>query len=318
MTKPKLTLLAVLALAGCSQILGIDDYDIDKKLDGAAGGDGNHGGEGNDGGSGGGTNNQAGAPDSQAGAPSTGGAPSGGSSGTSGTSGTASGGMDAGGAGGDGGGPPMGELFPCDSDDCCDAADGIAVGAELLGDGGFELAAEGASLWLQESVEGVEAITDDLELGWEPRSGDFYTYLSGIPGERTSVYSEDLVIPDDAGWLTVSGYRRFQIDEMTVANADFALVGFFSYENDSAEETPFWWGDPDTYPDGWGNTAAWVKFERSWDAAPYQGLTTYIGLRGESDLYPADPDPEDDVPGDASSYLFDEVSLEVFRCYEKP
>jgi hypothetical protein len=317
MTRPKLklTLLAALTLASCSQVLGIDDYDIDDKLDRGVGGNGNQAGQGNAGGSDGGSDNQAGAPDNQAGAPSTGGQPSGGSGNTGGS---AVGGTDPGGAGGDGGGPPLGQLIPCDSLDCCDAADGVVVGTELLGDGGFELAAEDASLWLQESIEGVEAITDDLELGWKPRSGDVYTYLSGIPGERTSVYSEDLVIPDDAGWLTVSGYRRFQIDEMDETNEDFALVAFFSYENDSAEETPFWWGNPSTYPDDWGNTLNWVKFERSWDAAPYQGLTTYLGLRGESDLYPADPDPEDDVPGDASSYLFDDVSLEVFRCYEEP
>jgi hypothetical protein len=299
--KLKLTFLAVFALGGCAQILGIDDYDIDKKLDGAAGDGGNHGGQGNEGGSNGGTNSQAGEP-----------GVGGGGSGAGGE-----GGRDAGGAGGEGG-ASLGELIPCDSEDCCDAADGVAIGAELLGDGGFELAAEGESLWLQESIEGVEAVTDDLELGWEPRSGDFYTYLSGIQGERTSVYSEDLVIPDDAGWLKVSGYRRFQIDEMSAANADFALVGFFSYENDSAEETPFWWGNPETYPDGWGNTVTWVKFESSWDATPYQGLTTYLGLRGESDLYPEDPTPEDDVPGDASSYLFDDMSLKVFRCYERP
>jgi hypothetical protein len=204
----------------------------------------------------------------------------------------------------------FGELLPDLEEDPLDDDDDDP-NAEPFGDAANDL----------ESLDG-EALdgddTNDLELGWEPRSGDFYAYLSGIQGERTSVYSEDVIIPDDAGWLTVSGYRRFQIDELNAANADFALVGFFSYENDSAEETPFWWGDPGTYPDGWGNTVTWVKFQSSWDATPYQGLTTYLGLRGESDLYPADPDPEDDVPGDASSYLFDDVSLEVFRCYEKP
>lgn len=313
--KLKLT-LAALTLASCSQILGIDDYAIDKKLDDAVGGDGNEGG------SDGGSSSKAGTRNNEAGEPSNlggdGGTPQGGTAGSAGSGGAGGTNLAGAGAGGDGGGPPLGELVPCDSLDCCNAADGIAVGVELLGDGGFELAADGSSLWVQESVESVEAITNDLELGWEPRSGKFYAYLSGIQGERTSVYSEDVVIPDDAGWLTVAGFRRFQIDEMDATNKDFALVGFFSYESESAEETPFWWGDPSTYPDGWGNTVTWVKFDSSWDATPYQGLTTYLGLRGESDLYPIDPDPQDEVPGDASSYLFDDVSLKAFRCYEKP
>jgi hypothetical protein len=313
--KLKLTLLALLALAGCSQILGIDDYDIDKKLDGAVGGDGNQAGQGNGGGSDGGSNNQAGTRSSEAGE-NTGGTDTTPSGGTAGTGGT-----NPGGAGDGGGGAPMGQLIPCDSEDCCDDADGISVGLELLSDGGFEtgLVSDGESPWSQDATD-IEGITDDLLLGWTPKSGDFYAYLSGIAGETTSLYSEDLEIPADAGWLVVSGYRWFQIDEQDDVNDDLGLVGFYGYENVNGdpEELPFYWAGPLTSTDGWGDTPAWRVFEYSWDAAPHQGTTRYLGLRGKSDEYPLDPDPTDDDPAPASSYLFDDVSLEVFRCYEKP
>jgi hypothetical protein len=142
--------------------------------------------------------------------------------------------------------------------------------------------------------------------------------LTGIAGERTTLYSEDLEIPADAGWLVVSGYRWFQIDVQDDVNADFGLVAFYSYTNENPEELPFYWSKPSNSSDGWGDTPSWTRFSYSWDAAPHQGLVRYLGLRGESDLYPEDPDPTDDEPGDASSYLFDDVSLKAFRCYEEP
>jgi hypothetical protein len=315
--KLKLTLLAALTLASCSQILGIDDYEIDDKLDRAAGGDGNQAGQGNGGGSDGGSNSQAGEPNNLGG---DGGTPQGGSAGSGGTAGTDDGGA---GAAGDGGGPPVGELIPCDSVDCCAAADGVAIGTELLSDGGFEAGtvANGEGPWTKNNDEG-EGITSDLELGWTPKSGDYYAYLSGIAGERMSLYSEDLEIPADAGWFVVSGYRWFQIDAQDDVNEDFGLVGFFGYpvdpEEDALKELPFYWTKPSESGDGWGDTMTWTRFTYSWDAEPHQETVRYLALVGESDLYPADPDPTDEEPGDASSYLFDDVSLKVFRCYEKP
>jgi hypothetical protein len=307
MTRPKfkLTLLAVLALAGCSQILGIDDYDIDEKLDGAP-----VGGDGNEGGTDGGSNSQAGTRNNEAGEPGSmggdGGTAQGGTAGSSNLGGAGDSGM-----GGDGGGPPVGELFPCDSEDCCDEADGTAVGTELLLDGGFEAGpvADGESPWRQDSTGKIQAITDDLTLGWEPKAGVYYAYLSGLAGEQTTVYSEDLVIPRDAGWLVVSGFRNFQIDEEVELNEDFAGIGFYSYTAGEDPYVPFFWSRPSDNGDGWGATnTAWQRFEASWDAAPHQGKTRYLGMRGRSDLYPTEDD--------ASSYLFDEVSLKAYRCYK--
>lgn len=301
-SKLKLTLLSALVLGGCSQILGISDYDIDPKL-GNVGGDDGGGGE-----DGGGTTSAGGSKSGDGG----GGNVVAGSGGDDGNAGSMSGG-----AGGEGAAPALGPLIPCSSEDCCDDADGISLGLELLSDPGFELGPVGAgSPWTQESDKGVKAITDNLKLGWEPKSGDFYVYLAGIPGERTSLYSEDFEVPSDAGWFVVSGYRWFQIDAEDTTNTDFALVGFFSYESETAEELPFQWESGSA--DGYGDSPTWVRFETSFDATPYQGMTTYIGLRGESDMYPADPNPDDEELGPASSYLFDDVSFQAFACYERP
>jgi hypothetical protein len=96
--KLKLTLLAMVTLAGCSQILGIDDYEIDQSLDAAAGGEGNQG------------------PAGEAGEPTT------------------MGGMP--GASGAGGVDP--EIIDCDSTECCADAGGTVTMIELLPNGDFE------------------------------------------------------------------------------------------------------------------------------------------------------------------------------------
>jgi hypothetical protein len=305
MRKLYVSALYICSLAGCSQLLGVGDYEIDPALDGTGGSRVEP------------VGGEAGAPIGQAG--SSGG--SGGSSGSGGSGGSLGGEGGAppipvGGEAGQGGAPPT--LIPCDSEECCRDAGGNAVGVELLSDGGFELGASDGP-WTEESTLGYEAISEyDPDIGFRPHAGDYFVYLSGLAGERTSIYSEDVQIPADAGWLVVSGFRKFQIDVQDETNADFALVAFYDPTDaeGTALEIPFFWSNPAEYADGWGATnSAWKSFEASWSAEPHAGGKRYLGLRGESDEHPMVP-PEDTETSTASSYLFDDVSLKVFRCYE--
>jgi hypothetical protein len=287
MTTPstiKLSLLAFLALAGCSQVLGLGDYDIDPALD-----------------------------------QNTGGTPSGPSGGSNAAGGDDSTGPGEGGAaGGDGGGNQAGtpgdaELIPCDSAVCCERAGGFTFGVELLSDGGFELGPVGdQSPWSEESLGGFSVITDSVNTGWKPKAGAFYAYLSGAPGEQTSLFSEVLGIPSDAGWLVVSGYRWFQIDAPVAENQDLAGIAVFPAVDDPVPVVPLLW-NADV---GFGATTTWTSFAASFDAAPLQGQSVYLALYGESDQYPEDPDPLD-MMGPASSFLFDDVSFKAFACFRR-
>jgi len=286
---------AFAAVGGCSQIVGISDYEIDPKLDGAAIGEG---GSGNIGA--GGTKNDAGSPNG-----GQGGAPDPGSAGS----------PVAGEAGAAGAAPRT--VLPCDSADCCAELGGTPEGVELLKDGGFELGpvGDGESPWTQLSTNDFEVITSDPDYGFDPKSGEYYAYLSGIAGERSTLYTETITVPSDAGWLVVSGYRLFQIDVEAEPNKDFCGVGFYEVPPAMALEIPFYWSSTANSTDGWGDTPTWKRFEASWDAAPHHGLKRRLGLVGESDQYPAEADVmAEDLT--SSSYLFDDVSLKAFRCYE--
>jgi hypothetical protein len=294
---------STLALAaGCSQIVGISDYEIDPKLDGAVGGEA---GTGNTGAGGAGdAKNDAGSPNGGQ-PPSDGGAPEPGTAGspTTGNAGAA--------------GASPGTVVPCDSEDCCTALGGNPVGVELLKDGGFELGpiGDGDSPWTQLSTNDVEIITSNPDYGFDPKSGSYYAYLSGIAGERSTLYTETITVPSDAGWLVVSGYRLFQIDVEDDPNEDFCGVGFYEVPPAMALEIPFYWSSTANSTDGWGDTPTWKRFEASWDAAPHQGTKRRVGLVAESDKYPDKADvAADDLT--SSSYLFDDVSLKAFRCYE--
>jgi hypothetical protein len=315
-SKRSLTLFT-LFVGGCSQIIGLSDYDVDPQLGGSAAA---AGGEGGDGGTpaAGGTKPTAGTATIEAGAPA-GGQPPVGQAGQppleqGGQPPLGQAGEPGGGQAGQGAGGEPAVVMPCDSAACCTKAGGVARGEELLKDGGFELGNGVDTPWTEEfTKDGAdyvdEAITNDTSLGFKPKAGAYYVYLSGIQGERATVYSEDLNIPADAGWLVVSGYRYFQIDKADATNADFSLIAFYDLDGNPLE-IPFYWAYSEA--DGFGSTnGVWKVFSKSWDAAPHQGQVRYLGLRGESDKIPASGSPK------ASSYLFDDVSLKVFRCYSK-
>jgi len=296
----KLTLVAMLTLGGCGQILGLGDYDIDSNLGpaGAATTDGGEAGES----SAGGVPNHAGAPNT----------PGGAGTGNGGEPGTPQGGEPPVGGGtgeaGAAGAPTVGVVVPCDSAECCTEVGGTAVGVELLEDGGFELGTPDTdSPWKEVSTTtSNELIIDDLSFGFEPKAGNWFAYLSGIKGEESTLYQTP-VIPKDAGWLVVSGWRLFQIDTQDDINTDFAGIGLYAYPSGDNVEIPAFWSAPPAQ-DGWGDTPTWKRFSYSFDALPHQGLKREIDFRGSSDSYTTDVDTK------ASSYLFDELSFKSFTC----
>jgi hypothetical protein len=307
-----LTLSLLLTLGGCSQIIGLSDYDIDTKL-GAAGQASTDGGDGatTTGGKNGnaGTNNTPGGDTNM---------PQGGDQNMpqGGDQNMPQGGeAPMGGSDGAGGAPPLGALIPCDSADCCILKGGKAVGVEIFKDGGFEggPVGDGNTAWTQESTNDEEIITD---FSFMPKTGMYFAYLSGIAGETSSIYTPNFTVPADAGWMTLSGYRLFQIDTQDDTNKDFCGIALYDPAVTDPAELPFFWGAVKSgHPDGWADTATWKHFEASWDAVPHQGKKRYMGFRGSSDSYPAE-DPANPDLLTSSSFLFDDVSLKIYRCYE--
>jgi hypothetical protein len=294
----------LLAIGGCAQVIGLSDYKVDPSLDGKAG-KSSTGGEGGDGGS------SAGKTSIPPGGEDTGGSVALGGGGQGGEpAGVA--GAPAGGEGGAGGGV----LVPCDSLDCCTKQGGHAVGTEIITDVGFEggPVEEGNMAWTEESTKSLEIITptdtDGTGLGFKSHAGMYYAYLSGLAGEESTIYTPNFTVPKDAGWMTLTGYRIFQIDTQDATNDDFAGIALYDPAETDPVELPFFWGAPPAHPDGWADKSTWTKFEESWDALPHQGKKRYLGIRGSSDMYSTDPDL------DSSSFLFDDVSLKVYRCYQ--
>jgi hypothetical protein len=165
------------------------------------------------------------------------------------------------------------------------------------------------------SVLAVASLSGDPELAFLAKSGDYYAYLSGVQNETSTIYSENLQIPESAGWLTLSGWRLFQIDIQDETNEDFSLIALYGPDDENALELPFWWGKPTEQADGWGATnGTWKKFQASWDAEPHRGSVRYLGLRGESDDYPPYPEEAEEEGLYSSSFLFDDISLKAFTC----
>lgn len=332
MTKPnlKLALLLVLTAAGCGQIIGLGDYEIDPSLDGAGKG-GSRSGEGGEAGE----PSRSGA--SSGGKGGTAPQPSGGEGGTrpveTPTAGESGRSPNNGGAGGDEPGPAV---IPCDSITCCTSKGGRAVGEELLvipvssacdplteycepNYGGFEYGpkADGNSPWTESSELDFPLVTDGVEEKTNPHKGTYLAFLGGVRGEKSLLISQPFDIPSDAGWITLSGYRLFETDRADPSVMDNEdTMSFSLWDESDPQEVPFYWDREDP-----GLAADWTKFERSFDAAPHQGTTRYLYALGQtdelSDRYGAGgAGTNEDYPA-SSNYMLDDLSLKVFRCYER-
>lgn len=298
----KLALTSLVLVGGCSQILGISDYEIDTKLGqepdpGLGGGDNEGGGDGESGSGGtkGGTDNRGGEAHGMAGEPQgQGGTPQG----QAGMVGMA--GEDQGQAGM----PPVGELVPCDSADCCEEEGGTAVGAELLSDPGFDSAVSG---WTETSTHDEAIIVPGDPADFPAVDGDYIAWLAGLTDEISDVTSDFFVVPADAGWMELTGYRWFEVDSFAVANTDFAGIGLYDPNDINPVELPFFWNTVNGATSA-GDTTDWTPFDASWSALPHAGETRYLMIRGKADAYP--------TASSKSNYVFDAVSLKVYRCYK--
>ncbi len=311
-TRSKLV-LTLLAAAGCSQIIGLSDYEIDPSLDDTSGGtDSGDGGESNptagNGGKkpvgpvGGAAGDNAIGPAGAGGEGGNGGEPQGGAPPNGGNAG-------AGGAEGGEGGEAPGVVVPCDSTSCCTLAGGVPRSVELLADGGMELGPiqDGNPYWTRKSTGDYEPITSDDT--WPAQSSPYYAWLAGEVDETTVLWSEDVDIPSNAGWLQVSGYRLFEVDSHDAENYDEAAVGMYGYGEEPEDEVAlFYWTDPSISDSlGWGDAEDWTPFSTSFSAAPHVGKTRYLSFLGSADAYPE---------GLVSHYLFDTISLKAFTCYK--
>ncbi len=327
----QLALMTLLTAAGCGQIIGLSDYDIDPKLDSAGKAGSTTQSQGGEGGApdrGGSSNGgKAGSmPQPQGGE---GGAPivNPGNAGNAGQAGQP-------GEGGGGGATPGPKVIPCDSVSCCTTKGGRAVGEELLVTtvssacdpqneycdpyyGGFEFgtAAEGNSPWSESSAQMFPLITDGELEGSTPHKGTYLAFLGGVHEESSLLVSQPIEVPGDAGWFVLSGYRLFEADRADPTVADNRDTASLSLWDDSDPlEVPFYWDYTDP-----GIASDWTKFEATFDAAPHQGQTRYLYALGETDDW-SDADGTGgaaaDYPG-GSNYMLDDVSLKVFRCYER-
>jgi hypothetical protein len=250
-----------------------------------------------------------------AGAGASGAATSGAGTSSAGAGGTGPAEAGAAGAAGAGGSPEIRhELVPCDSLDCCTQAGGTAEGEELLVTatlpetpyyGDFELGTveEGQTPWLETSLLGYSIITS-ATTDATAHKGSYFAWLCGVKEETSVVTSEAIHVPADAGWFTLTGFRKFQIDSLPedTVNDDSMSIGFW---NESEPlELPFYWDQAAP-----GATAGWVKFNASWDAAPHVGEVRYLTALASTDDHVTDEDIN------SSNYMLDDVSLKVFRCY---
>lgn len=315
-------------VGGCSQIIGLGDYDIDPKLDGKAGSNGGiiTGGEAGEGGSG--------ATAGKAGSSGSGAQPQGGAGGepvvepSAGQAGEAP-------NGGAGGSEPGKVLIPCDSAACCSNKGGKAVGEELLNKldvpagcnptrdycdpyyGGFEFgaAADGNSPWEESSSQNLPLVTDGTAESSTPHRGKYHAFLAGVHDEESVLISQPIEIPSDAGWLVLNGYRLFELDRADPsdsANGDVASLSL--WDDADPLEVPFYWDYQDP-----GAASDWTKFENSFDAAPHQGKTRFLYVTGSTDDW-SDADGTGGAAADfpnSSNYMYDDVSLKVFRCYAR-
>lgn len=301
MTSSHFKLLATLLVAGgCSQILGISDYQIVDDPTGE-GGDTGQGGDGAVSGKGGkaGAAGDAGAP-SQAGdgpGPGPGGSDQGGMPGQGG-SGT------VGGAGGEGGEPPIiRTLIPCDSVECCTDAGGVVDELQLLQNVDFEA---GQEWWDEYSDLTYDLIVseDDTDTV-NAHAGKWFVWMGGAEDEGAVLSSPTLEIPADTGWVTLSGWRYLVFDSAT-ATTDFAVVQLWDENDfDTPYENIYLW-DSAVY-----DTNSWTKFEVSGAGELYAGLPLQLWISGFTDATADDP-----VGQAASNFFFDDISFVAARCYE--
>ena len=294
-TSLNLALFTILTAAGCGQILGISDYEIDPKLgpDTGEGGGPGEGGSSSGGKTGGksGSTSQGGG-DDQGGEPGQGGEPA--QAGGPGQGGT--------GAGGEGGQPPAVVVIPCDSIECCENAGGIVDEREMLDNVGFE---QGQAWWGEDSSSGYDLIVNETDTDTvNAHAGAWFTWFGGATDEIAVMLTPTLDIPADTGWVTLSGWR-FSVFDSTTLTTDYSQIQL--YEEgiyDQPYEDIFLF---DNYTDH--DTSNWTAFEAGGPGEFYAGLPLQLSIIGVTDAL-----ADDEVAQAASNFFYDDISFTSSRC----
>jgi hypothetical protein len=296
----KFGMLLLLAAAGCAQIIGLSDYEIDSGL-GDAGEGGQAQGEG--GGDTSGSSGKAGGGD--AGAGNVG---QGGDVGQAGEP-PVQGGMPAvagSGAGGEGGsGDVPVTVIPCDSVECCTSAGGVADDRQLLQNFDFET---GHEWWTEYSLqfgdEGLIVSEDDTDT-INAHAGAWFVWIGGELDEIASLTSPSVTVPADTGWLTVGGYRYLVYDSTDATLAPFDWVAVSLYQEGDWLEDIFLWDDY-LYDNN-----SWFNFEVTFPADTYAGMSFEFAVEAVIDDLQEDPAGQT-----ASNFFFDDLTFVASRCIE--
>jgi hypothetical protein len=287
-----LSLLAVVALGGCSQIIGLSDYDIEGTPSTNAGQASTDGGEPNGSAgepSGGGTRNHAGQPGNDAGA---GNAAQGGRAGSGGSV-TAAGAGNGGEAGAPVVTPPV-----CTTSACCKNMGGVAVATELLVDGGFE---NNPATW---GTSPSNIFTEATANTINAHSGKWFAWLGGEVNDVSVLLSPDFTAPEDTGWLVVAGYYWLKFDT-NGKPGDFVDIEMYDSTGDfsNPEESFFHWSTSGS------DTSSWKAFSKEFPVKGYTTGTYDIAFTGVTDSIQDDPNGQL-----ASNFFFDDISLKAYRC----
>lgn len=299
MTSSHFKLLATVLIAGgCSQILGISDYEIVDDPNGE-GGDTGQGGD--SAGSGKGGKSTAG----DAGAAQAGEGPGPGGSDQGGMPGQAGSGTTVGGAGGEGGNDaPPEVVIPCDSVECCETAGGVVSSHELLDNLGFEN--EDEKWWGEESELGYDLIVEEDADSINAHGGAWYAWLGGDAEEIAVMLTPELDVPPQTGWVTVSGWRRFAFDTMLL-DTDWSSVSVYKENDYSAPyKDLFLW---DNFLD---ETSGWEFFTATEPGADYLVPSVQLSLIAVTDEAVNADDPE----FYASNFYYDDLSFLAEYCVE--
>jgi hypothetical protein len=301
MRKLNLAFVSLLTVAGCSQVIGLSDYDIvDPQTNGAGGSSVGVGGEG-----------QGGEPTSTVGGASVGGTNVGGVPGQAGEAGAqggqppvAEGGAPAlggqGGAGGEaeGGAGPSGPV--CDSLKCCEDLGGTVVSTQLILHGDFE---DAPTDWGTSSENEYDIFTEEDETTVSAHSGTWFAWIGGSEDDIGVMLSPSFTVPGDTGWLTLTGYRWLKFDSVSMTGDYVEVAMYAEGEYDSPEELFFSW-DNSAF-----DTTGWTKFSAEVPVSTHALQSHQITIVGVTDAL--SDDPADQA---ASNFFFDDVSFTAYAC----
>jgi hypothetical protein len=307
MTKLRLnaSVLALLAVGGCSQIIGLSDYEIDRKL-GGAGGDA-VGGDGSGGSKAGSKSEGGDGPIDRGGE-----GPGDGGKGPIDVGGD--GPIDRGGETSQGGEPPVpqggaGEggapstVIDCESAECCEEEGGTVVGVELIKNGDFE---SGRGAWTQYYTNNEDFLVLSNDDHIDAYSGAWYAWLGGVESDTAELLSPVFTVPAGTGWFDLTAQRYFAFDSLEMTG-DYAFIAIYEPGSTTAEEIFAAWDNFEFDTDGWVDVSV-----PDVPASHLVGVEFQLSVIGVTDDMADEPTEQA-----ASNFHFDDLSLKAYSCVSK-